>query len=267
MRLVTARSTLSVIALTLSASHAAADVMTFQQGVGPSGTYAGSTAATIRSDNPNNNYGGDVVSIVGKTVAPATIRSVFGFDVSSIPDGATINSVTFRLFTDRADTAGSGDAVVPLELYQVTGTFSEGAAASTGAANGSVSWNFRGPSSAAWTTAGGDFSPTPLGSTSANPLLVGSGTIVDFVGTAGFVSALQSASDVNGTLSLLVKSSPATEAANAREIFFFRSDEHTNTATRPMLLVDYTPVPEPTTTALLAAGGAALLLRRRRQTP
>jgi len=249
--------------LAVPADPAQASLITFKEGISPTGAYT-APSATIRSDQGNNNYGADAITIVGKTTTPAVLRSVYAFDVSDIPDGAPIDGATLRLTVSSSD-GTSISAPITLELYQLSASFTEGAGNSSGANNGNVSWNFRGPTSATtWGAPGGDFSPTLLASITANPRTVAPGTLVDFVGEPAFVSAIQAASDANATLYLVVKSAAVVESANVREIFFFASDENTNTAYRPALTVSY--VPEPASAAVVAIGAIGLLARRRRGT-
>jgi hypothetical protein len=245
-----------VVAL-LASSSVRADIITFQD----DGSYS-SLDSVIRSGQPTMNFGARPDMIVGKTTAPDRIRSVFGYDLSAIPAGATINSVQFRLTavsTDATSTAG----VVTLELLQLTSPFTEGTGNSSGEANVHVSWDNR-TTLTPWTTGGGDLGAL-LSSATANPNLA-AGTAVNFGTSASFVSAIQAVVDGDGMFYFAVKGDSTVESENTRRIFFFGGGEHGTLDRRPLLTIDYTaPVPEPGTLVILGAIAACGLIVMRRR--
>lgn len=239
----------------LATSFALADTITFQQGVSPTASYAGTQDAVIRPDSPDtNNSAGN--NTVGRTTGTTVLRDTISFDLSSIPSGATINSISFSLVVDATD-SGSTSTTVTLELRQLTQSFIEN----------QVTWNSRSTGNP-WSTPGGSLGASQLSALSLNPLTA-SGTQT-FASSAAFVSAAQSAYNNSTPLYFALKLDSAGESLSTREIFQFRSKEFATASSRPLLSVDYTvsAVPEPSSYAL-AAGGMGLLvcfqrLRRRR---
>lgn len=249
--------TLVFVAAFIGLSSVRADIITFQD----DGSYS-SLDSVIRWGQPTMNFGARPDLIVGKTTTPDTIRSVFGYDLSAIPAGATINSVQFRLTPVTTD-ATSADGVVTLELLQLTSPFTEGTGNASGVANADVSWNNR-ATGIQWTTGGGDLGAM-LSSTTANPR--SPGTAVNFGTSANFVSAIQTVVDGDGMFYFAVKGDSSVESQNTRKIFFVGSGEHTTPGSRPLLTIDYTaPVPEPGTLFILGAIAACglIVLRRRK---
>src|SRR5262245_3604143 len=57
----------------------------------------------IRSDFPGTNYGADPVLIVGRTTTPAVIRGLLSFNLSSIPPGSIVTSVTLMVYAWQND--------------------------------------------------------------------------------------------------------------------------------------------------------------------
>lgn len=215
-------------------------------------------ATQIRSDQPAMNFGSDVPQIIGTTASPAILRGLQSYSLSSIPAGSTITSVSLRMTVRSTD--GSSDTLtgVMFNLHQLTASFTEGNGAGAGVNSGDASWNVRGPGGAAWTTAGGDFSPTVLSSFGANAGNA-AGTSYTFATGTDFVAAVQSALDSNTPLYLMIKL--GNEDTTVRKAFFFESDDG-NAAGRPQLIVEYVPEPGPVVLAALA--GAGWLARRRR---
>lgn len=186
----------------------------------------------------------NVVFLVGDTTtATDYMRGLLTFDFSSpLLAGATINSVTLTLKINSVD-ATSANQAVNINVYSLTGTFSEG----------TVTWANRSSSgTSTWTTAGGDYT-TLLASTSANAATVTVNQSVAFAGTN--LTSLVSNS-IGSSASVLLKLD--TEDTSLRNIFRFGSVNGTSTLV-PVLTIDYTPsaVPEPSTYALL--GGVAVL--------
>lgn len=224
-----------------AASGSQAAVITFQQGVSPTGSYAGNDATWARSDQPTVNQNGSGNLLAGNSASGADFHSFISFDLSAIPAGSTINSVSLTLaqFAD----AGSGATPVQLDLLQLTRVFVET----------QVTWNIYSTGNN-WTTPGGDFNPTILSSITASAQPTASRV---FGSSGSFVSVVQSAVNAPQPLELMLKLND--ESGLTRNLFFFGNDEQATSTNRPLLTIDYTAVPEPSA-CLLALGGLGLVI-------
>jgi len=210
-----------------------AGTMELQESLQPTVSYQ-TGAAHIRTDITEGES--DVV-IVGEAAAhEKTLRGVFSFDLSSLPDAAHVVSVSLTLAAERDNTGGTGgpsvDADFTLDLHRLASSFVEG----------EVTWNQR-AGGQTWTTPGGDFSETPLTTLAANPYrLLSEGPEYSWASTAEFILAAQAALDAGVPLDLLLRT-PDGEAQEGRAVFYFHSDDAGDPATHPMLTVLYTTVP------------------------
>jgi hypothetical protein len=234
--------------------------ISFQEDVSPTGGYQ-QIQNTIRN-NGSISLGTGGSNQIGKasTTTGDFFRSLAGFDISAIPAGSTIDSVTLTLFPRNNGTAANTvDALFEIEVHQLIGSITEA---------GSTWANRENTGPVAWTTPGGDFSATVLSSLSANPrTLVTNASSYTFSSTSDFVTAAQGALDGSGTLYMILLA-PVMEAGSVVNRFDFASDDTAGIGA-PMLTVNYT-VPEPNTISLLAgmgvAGIALQVLRRRKVT-
>lgn len=250
-------ATLSLV-LPFSSCTSTAAVITFQQGVNPSGSYTGGASTYIRSGTSAtvNNNGASTNLIIGAVPAAGNplIRGLFSYDLSLIPAGATINSVTASLTPYQAD-GSSLNANFTLNLQQLSTPFVESQA----------TWN-NAATSTLWTTPGGDFSGTALSSIVLNPVTLTPNVTRTFNSSAGFVSAVQSSLDASQPFQFIVKM--ANESPGGRAVFFFVDDENSGaigtSAMRPSLTVDYTPVPEPNPVGMVLCGLVCLCALSRR---
>lgn len=197
------------------------------------------TAAIIRADNTTLNSGARDILLVGKTTG--AMRSVLSFDISALPPGAVVTSVTLDLWTDSLSYQASG-TVGALELHRLTGTPVEGTgtgSGGTGAGTG-VTWASRdGQSGAghAWTAAGGDFDAAVLASVPGY-LTTDAHVQKNFASSTAFVAAAQAAADSRQPLNLIVLS-PATEAGANNIYTRIASDDGAILGVRPRLTVTY----------------------------
>lgn len=219
----------------------------------------------IRSDDPKDNFGNDIYMIIGRTTAPAIIRGLLSFDLSQIPTGATITSITLTLHSaliSPVTPVPNASGSVALNLHDLTGTFVEGFGGNAGSPSTAwATWETSGAGKT-WDTMGGDFMPTVLSSASVDPTLNVPGTVSEFASSTEFVSAAQAALDSRMPLTLLLKLNDVNEAENTRRAFHFHSDNTSTQSSAPTLTVTY--VPEPASAGLILGGVAILAGSRRR---
>lgn len=199
--------------------------------------------AGIRSQiTSNNGTTGEMLS--GVVASGDVTRAVLAFDLSAIPVGATIDSVSLSLVTTTLD-AGSVSQTLTFNLHQLTQTFT----------NTGVTWTSRDGTNN-WNTAGGTFGGTVLSSISANPATTTGGSTVTFDTTSNLTSAV--GSSIGGSFYLVIKL--ATEGTS-RDLLRFNTVDATGTANDPLLTINYTAsaVPEPSAYAALAGLGALAL--------
>lgn len=225
----------------------------------------GTAVTHIRSDDPEDNFGREIYLIVGRTTTPAIIRGLLSYDLSQIPTGSTITSITLTLrsaLISSVTPVPNASGSVALNLHELTGTFIEGHGRGDGWTTPSyATWETRGRDET-WDTPGGDFQPTVLSSASVDPTLNVTGTVSEFASSPEFVSAAQRAVDSRTPLSLLLKLNDLHEAEDTRRAFHFHSDNASTQSNAPILTVTY--VPEPASAGLILGGAAILLGARRR---
>ena len=180
----------------------------------------------------------------GVTAQGAIRRALISFDLAgSLPAGATITSVRLVLFMNQGRLA-------PAAIHQVLGSWSEGSVNAGGAEGqgaaataGSTTWIHRDRPGSTWITSGGDFAS--IASASADITSTG---FVSWTG-AGLLADVQewqTQPETNfGWAILGTEFQPQT--ANR-----FASRTSPASANRPALVVDYTPIPEPSSVAGLA---------------
>ncbi|WP_309380808.1 DNRLRE domain-containing protein [Cerasicoccus frondis] len=232
------------------AYETSADVIIFQNGSSPTAGYSGNDVARLEERAPIGNFGDATEGLVGTLgTADSIFHTVLSFDLSDIPAGATINSVTLGVY--ETTDAGSASSAVQFNLHELTQSFVES----------EVSWDNYSTGNA-WTTPGGDYDSTILSSLTVNPNTTSG--MQTFATSSDFVTIVQSALDGSQTLNLLLKLNDTDEAGSSRYLFRFRTDNFGTAADRPMLTIDYTAIPEPASTAFLVMGGIGLFALRRR---
>ncbi|MBI3879678.1 MAG: DNRLRE domain-containing protein [Verrucomicrobia bacterium] len=214
---------------------------------------------------PNNNLGRSPGLPVGTTATSgASGRMLLRFDIAAVvPAGATINSVTLQL----TDNSGSTSFIPSnFELHRMMLGWIEGTNGSLASPNGSAAaagdptWNFRQHNTVAWGAPGGAAGVDFATNISAS-LLINVGNVTDtWASSPGLVADAQAWLDSPATnFGWLLRSDGEGSLGTAR-----RLNSREATADRPLLTIDFTPVPEPTAGALVAFGGVALLGLRRR---
>jgi hypothetical protein len=212
---------------------------------------------TIFSNDASLSDGAGPTMYVGQTQGNGFRRAVMQFDLSSIPAGATVSSVSLTMKVIR--TRGSGN----YELHRVLASWGEGASnagspggGGTPAMTGDATWNDRFLASGAWATPGGDFSPTVSGAAG----IAGAGAVV--WASAGMAADVQAwLANPSQNFGWLLRATVETAGANAKE---FGSRENGTAGNRPSLTVVYT-VPGPGAGACMMGALAGLAARRRRR--
>ncbi len=178
--------------------------------------------------NANTNQGASAELLVGNTAGSGDyLRSVIGFDLSGLPFGATITSVTLTL-TGASNDALSATSMI-INLHRLSVPFKEG----DGTAGSGVTWN-KSDGSSNWSTVGGSFDATVLSALSGlNPTTL-SGAAQTFPDT---VDLRQAVADAAGRrIDFILKR--ATEGGG-RAVARFRSLETLAVAGKPTLTVTY----------------------------
>ena len=192
---------------------------------------------------------------VGRTCGRDERRGLLLFDLSPIPVGATINSVSLELVVSQANAT-----TVDIGLHRLFSDWGEstsdapgGEGAGTAAEVGDATWQHTFFPGSFWNTAGGDFASTA----SANQFVDGPATYT--------WQSSQLASDVQGWLDGTVDNfgwALVTDATGSGTAKRFNSRE--NNSGSPILRVDFTAVPEPTCVLVLSAIACVTSLRRKR---
>ena len=204
--------------------------------------------ASLVQSAPNNNSGGNSFMTAGAD-GSGPRRGLFLFDIAgAIPTGATINSVTLTLTVPNGNTANPST----FDLFRVVADWSEGdnvGSAGTLADTGEVTWNSRHHGLTLWNTPGGDYSAGSSGAT--------------------FVSGLGAYAWSSATMTADVQLWRDTPATNFGWILISQLEGTPQTARRfgsredppnaPVLTVDFTAIPEPSTALLTALATLALL--------
>jgi hypothetical protein len=192
--------------------------------------------ATLSNGKGVNFFAGDNGSSVAR-------RALVSFDLSAIPAGATIDTVSLQLY---ATVAAAGAQTV--SLYRLTSDWGEGTSVASGnggggtsATPGDATWTDAFNLGAAWTTEGGDYVLSSSASTSVSI----SGVAYTW-SSAGLVSDVQAW--VNGTASNYGWIVIGNESGAGTAKGFASKDATSN---QPQLTITYTvAVPEPATQAL-----------------
>lgn len=224
------------------------------------------------SSEANNNFNTSEL-LVGRVSQPDWIRSILQFDLSSIPDTATITGVSLRLTIDSPDagSSGSGDALGSsgFQLFQITSDadFANGANFSYNDRSFGANNADGGGDDTAWTTAGGDFAATSLSTISTIPLSsVSAGDQFTFESGAEFETSI--ASNLADDNIQFIFRIPDLENSGfgSRKLLRFASGDNGNATYQPLLTVTYDPVPEPSAALLSALGLSLGILFRKRST-
>lgn len=224
--------------------RAAADVIAFEEGVSPTSGYT-HQLATVRNDAGKDTSPNNTVRALAGTVGDGALRSIFSFDIAAIPDGATVDSVTFEIYQED-DTGTSVAGAYAVELRTISSSFSE--------------------NTATWANTFG--SGTTLGSETLSTLVmdpeVAATTHHTFASSAAFVTAVQDAIDSDSAFNFALVV-PAVENQGSRVVMRFGAEDADTDLDLlvPVLTVNYS-VPEPGAIAIIGSGALMMLLRRRK---
>ncbi|MCP5536457.1 MAG: DNRLRE domain-containing protein [Akkermansiaceae bacterium] len=209
-------------------------------------------------ESPDNNYGSRTEVLIGN--AGGNVRAgLLRFDTTALA-GATINSMTLRFVIFRTSTTGTWNVNM---LREGNSGWVEGTV--NGAVqNGSATWNHKANPGTTWLggSSGANAAADRYGSMGSFTLTSGTDVIDDVidttltVGGTGF-SDLTALVDHWNTGS----NNAGFQIYGGTGQWGFDSKEGSGAA---QLIIDYTPVPEPSSAALLGLGGLALILRRRK---
>ncbi len=241
---------LTLSLLTLSSAHA----------VTISFTPAQDNVIYENAGNLSNGVGQNLFSgVSGAGGNNRELRSLITFDLSAIPAGAIINSVSLNL---TANTPNRTTETITTSLHRLTGDWGEGTSFPQGAPGGGqgapatlndATWTNQFTGGDLWNTPGGDFDPNASASLDVTENRLYSWD------SAGLVDDVQGF--VDGTLEnygWILLANPGERAKR------FGSLQSTTTAI-PQLVVDFTAVPEPSSSALIIAVLIPSLLTRRRK--
>jgi spore coat protein A len=207
---------------------------------------------TIYSESSDLSNGSGAYFFAGRTNVGPVRRGLVAFNVSSIPSGATVNSVTLTLYMSRTQ-AGAENVGV----HRVTSDWGEGASNAPGqegdgdgAETGDATWMHTFYNTSLWTSAGGDF----VGTASATTSVAGTGVYYAWT-SAGMVTDVQSWVNTPATNFgwILIGNETTTQTAKR-----FNSRQNNTANQRPVLTVDFTP--PATTGACCFTDGSCLIL-------
>lgn len=196
---------------------------------------------TLHSDDLNASNGAGPVFFAGRTNrgAGSLRRALVYFDVTAIPPGSSITSVSVALAVTREP------STPPLTgaLRRILSAWGEaGSSSSNGngapAETGDATWSHRfyGAGGQTWTTAGSDLA----GATSATAPFGAAGTTVTFASTPQLVADVQSWLDTPSANQGWAILGDELTAGSATQ---FASRQNPTMVLRPRLIVAYTPPP------------------------
>ncbi|NQU10171.1 PEP-CTERM sorting domain-containing protein [bacterium] len=237
-----------VLVSAIMATPSSAVIVTYQEGVSPTGAYDVEDAELRSGANADLNFDLNPRWNMGAYGGPVVEREVAAFPIS-LPPESTVLSVTLEV-RQEGNPAAYGNGV---SLYRITNNdFTN---------ETTVTWNSA-TTGSAWATAGGDYNPTVLSS-----VTVGASdpryTKYTFTSSPAFIAAVDSAVAGDGVLRLLAMATNETPTAY---VSFIGSDNHSFALTyNPLLTIEYLEkVPEPTTVGLLGLGAVLAGLGWRR---
>lgn len=193
--------------------------------------------------------------LVGTTgTAGDFLNGLFSFDLSSVPSGMQIDSISLKLYSAQDDST-SVNTTVTFQIYELLRDFTS--AATWAKYSSDANWQIDGAygvqdrgatlfSSLAWNPK----SPSPT-----------RGTAYIFDSSAAFVAAANNALVSDGILNLWLG---LDTSATGRHVARLVGSEDPSTLD-PRLTITYSPIPEPATIFLLMAGLGLMAFRFRKR--
>jgi hypothetical protein len=202
----------------------------------------------------NSNGAGNGV-FAGLNLQGNARRGLMSFDLSSIPAGSTITGATLTMFVTQSSGGG-----ITVDLHRVLASWGEGTSNGAGqgaaATAGDATWLHRSFNTDLWASPGGDFAAAASASKA-----VGAVGSYSWSG-GGMMADLQAwLSNPAGNFGWLIRGDETVAGAAKR----FGSREIAAADQRPMLTIDYTPVPAPGVIGVVAAGIMVVRVRRNRK--
>jgi hypothetical protein len=196
---------------------------------------------------------------VGKTGGGGIRRGLIEFDLSAIPSGSMVESVSLTIFLEQAQSFPTD-----VTLHEVLAEWGEGAS-SAGVRGGigapatanDATWQHTFSTRSFWTNAGGDFQPIA----SATLEVGAEGSTYTWTSPLGLVADVQGWIDAPATNHGWLLRGDESQTGTAKA---FATREASTAIHRPALTVTFTPVPEPGSVAVFLAGLIVLASRRRR---
>ncbi|MEM9410145.1 MAG: DNRLRE domain-containing protein [Planctomycetota bacterium] len=211
---------------------------------------------TLYQDNFGNSNGAGDFLFTGQNGGSSPRRGLIAFDLSSIPQNATIDSVSFSLFVSQANSTPRDVSLHRVEADWGEGTSDAagGEGGGTAATAGDATWDQSFFGTTSWVNEGGDFASTA----SATASIGGSGSFYSW-SSANLVADVQGWLDgsVNNFGWILI--GDETEPSTSK-----RFNSRSNGSNTPALTIEFTAIPEPGFGLVLASVFATCSIRRRR---
>lgn len=195
----------------------------------------------------------------GETGGGLIRRGLVEFDLSAIPAGSTIQSVTLNLFLVQAQSFPTD-----VSLHEVLAEWGEGtsnagvrAGGGAGATTNDATWRHTFYGGSFWTNPGGDFDLA----VSATTLVGAEGSTYHWLNTPALVADVQGWLDLPVTNHGWLLQGDESQSSTAKA---FGTHESSDISVRPSLTVSYSPVPEPGAFGSVIGGIGMLLLIRRK---
>lgn len=206
-------------------------------------TLSAAADTTLYENFDDSGNGSGEWFFVSRTNTGAIRRALIRFDLSGIPPGATIESVSLRLALSRG-----GGANPAVGLFPVTSAWTEGGTNSQGqegapdlASAGDATWRFRSFPTLEWTNLGGDIEATPSATLTIPAWAPNTTTPQTWATTAALVADVQDWVNAPATnFGWMLKIVTETTGRKSR-----RFNSRSNGTMPPQLTVVYTAPPEP----------------------